>query len=62
MTDAKLVLETSYIPEQDKTVIWQHLYIKDELFQTILIGWYFGEPDEKTTKDFSYHANVAQFL
>lgn len=48
-------IETGYIPELDRTVIFENTF-KDNQFHDIastkIIGWYFGEPNEEDTKIF----------
>lgn len=53
---------TTYIPSEDVTIVWQELYLDDEPLQTSLVGFYYGEPDEQSTKDFSNMPLTAQFL
>ena len=52
---------TSYIPAEDITVVWQDMWYKDECIQRSLIGFYYGEPDNKTTPDYSNMPLTAQF-
>lgn len=49
-------IETGYIPSMDITVIFQ----VGEKMQMI-IGWYFGEPDEENTKQYAGEGVVAWF-
>lgn len=53
---------TNYIPNEDITVVWQLLYIDGENIQRTTVGWYHGEPDEKSTKDFSHLGVMGQYL
>lgn len=52
----------TYIPSEDKTVVWQDLFVNGELVQTIITGWHYGEPDRNTLKDYGYNNNVAHFM
>lgn len=55
-------ITTNYIPAEDITIVWQHLYVGDESIQRTLVGWYHGEPDEKSTKTFSHLNVMAQYF
>ena len=57
---AKIYTEvnTSYIPDEDTTIIWQDMYKYvegegDTHIQRALIGWYHGKPEDKYT---AYHS------
>lgn len=57
----------SYIPTEDKTIVWQDLIAIDnhdeqQLIQTALVGWYCGEPDDKVTKDYCSMPTIGQFI
>lgn len=43
---------TAYAPNTDMTFIMQDTYEGDEIKATECIGWYHGEPDDKSTKTF----------
>lgn len=54
---------TNYIREEDITIIWQHVNIEScDFSQRTLVGWYYGEPDDKSTEDFSSMPLTAQFF
>lgn len=55
-------VDTSYIPDKDITVIWQDMYVDNELVQRTLAGFYYGEPDDGSTERFSNMPLNAQFL
>lgn len=59
-------IHTSYIPEDDITIIWQDMYRTDgnttDCIQRVVIGWYYGEPDERCTADFSDSALIANYV
>ena len=60
-------IETSYIPSEDITIVWQNMYKYvegegDELIQRNLIGWYHGEPDDHTTPHYSNAPLTAYFV
>lgn len=60
-------IRTSYIPDEDITIVWQDMYKYadghgDELIQTTIVGWYCGEPDEKTTKSYSCSNLIGQYI
>lgn len=52
---------TTYLAEDDITVVWQLLFLNDEPVQRALTGWYYGRPDEKLTKEYSKMPLIAQF-
>lgn len=52
----------SYIPQEDITVVWQDVWFEDTCFQRSLVGFYYGEPDERSTQDFSNMPLTAQLL
>jgi hypothetical protein len=53
---------TTYVHDEDITVIWQNVYYCGDLLQKSLIGFYYGQPDERNTKDFSDMPHTAQFF
>ena len=69
MGDVKIYteIETSYIPSDDITIVWQNMYKYvegegDELIQRNLVGWYHGEPDDNTTPHYSNAPLTACFV
>ncbi len=54
--------ETSYLPSDDITIVWNDLYVCGECIQRSLAGWHYGETDEKTTETFSFNPTIANFL
>ena len=55
-------LFTSYIYEEDITIIWQSLLVDGECVQRALVGWYCGEPDEKSTAFYSNMPTIGQYI
>lgn len=55
-------ITTSYIPGDDITIIWQDMYKTDDekvtRIQRLVVGWYYGEPNDNSTAFFS-QANLA---
>lgn len=62
MSTIKSEITTDYIPGEDITIVWQHLYNGDEHFQRTIVGWYHGEPEEGSTKAFSHLGVMGQYL
>lgn len=64
MAGAQIVTEihTSYIHEEDTTIVWQDMYVNGEYVQRALIGWYCGEPDERITRDYANMPLIGQYL
>lgn len=62
MSKARTEFSTDYIPGEDITIVWQHLYFGDEYVQRTVVGWYHGEPDEASTKTFSHLGVMGQYL
>jgi len=58
----RLKTETSYLPSDDITLVWNDLYVYDECIQWSLAGWHYGETDPETTEKFSYNPTIANFL
>lgn len=58
----RTVIETSYLPSDDITIIWRDLYVCDECIQRSLIGFHYGETDQQTTETFSFNPLTAHFL
>lgn len=54
-------IETSYLPSDDITIIWKDTYVCDECAQRALVGFHYGETDEKTTETFSFNPLIASF-
>ena len=60
-------IETSYIPSDDITIVWQDMYkytdgVGDELIQRNLVGWYCGEPDFNTTASYANAPLTANYV
>lgn len=51
---------TSYLRGDDRTIVWKTLYLDGDIIQESLVGWYFGEPSDETTKEFSCDNCVAR--
>ena len=43
---------TAYAERNDITYIMKDTYDNGDLLTTEVVGWYYGEPDEKNTRDF----------
>ena len=43
-------LYTAYAPGNDITFIMLDVFDERDIKSTEVVGWYFGEPDEETTK------------
>ena len=54
-------ITTTYLPSEDVTVIWQHVYICRETLQRAIIGWYYGEPNDAIVQRYSNMPLIAQF-
>lgn len=52
-------LVPGYIPGLDKTIIFEHTYKDGELVKIELVGFYYGQPDEKLTKTYANRDYVA---
>lgn len=55
-------INTNYIPGEDITIVWQLLYVDGENIQRTIVGWYCGEPDEKSTETFSHLGVMGQYI
>lgn len=55
-------IHTTYVHDEDVTIVWQNLIVGDECIQRALIGWYCGEPDLETTKQYSNMPLIGQFI
>lgn len=60
--DVTTELTVNYIREEDLTIVWQLMYISEELIQRTLVGWYHGMPNDRDTKSFSHLNVMAQYL
>ena len=54
-------IDATYIPGEDKTMVWRKLYLNGECIVEELTGWYHGEPNQKTTEEYSYSKHTAYF-
>ena len=52
----------TYIPGEDKTAVWHNVYVDGELIVSQLVGWYCGEPDDKTTAEYSKSNNTGYYF
>lgn len=49
----KKEIETAYAPANDITFIMEYIETDDgEPIQSSVVGWYYGEPDDESTKHF----------
>jgi hypothetical protein len=55
-------VDTSYIPGDDITVVWQLMFVGDELVQRSLVGWYYGEADPAITPQYASLPLTAQYI
>ena len=60
-------INTSYIPEEDITIIWQDMYKYiegegDEHIQRALSGWYHGRPAENTTAYYGNNPLISNYV
>lgn len=55
-------ISTNYLPSEDITIIWKHRYVCDECIDRTIVGFYYGEPDAKSTETFSLQTLTAEFL
>ena len=62
MSKVTTEITTNYITGEDITIVWQLLYVDDENIQRTIVGWYHGEPDERSTKDFSHLNVMGQYI
>ena len=50
--EVKSIVESQYDAHNDMTYIIQKILIDNRVKSCVIIGWYFGEPDEKITKEY----------
>ena len=65
LSTTKLLTEdihTSYIAEEDKTIVWHDVYFLGNLVSSELAGWYCGEPNEQNTAAYSKSNNIGYYL
>lgn len=55
-------IDTSYIPGDDITIVWQIMFVGDELIQRTLAGWYYGEADPAVTAQYANLPLTAQYI
>lgn len=57
---------TSYIPDEDITIVWQDMYKTDgkttDCLQRNLVGWYYGEPCADATALYSNAPLTAYYV
>ena len=54
---------TNYLPEEDITIIWQHVHIDScDFSQRTLVGWYCGEPDDECIEQYAVMPYTAQWM
>lgn len=64
--------EAYYIPGVDRTVVFQEVYVQERRYgqpdyetvhiQTNVLGWYYGEPSDESTKQFAQSTLTATYL
>lgn len=52
-------LVPGYIHDLDKTIIFEHTYVNEDLVKIELVGFYYGQPDEELTKTYANRDYVA---
>ena len=62
IVDIRTELYATYVPCEDVTVVWQHMYVGEEFIQRIIVGWYCGEPDAESTEQFSHLSIMGQYI
>lgn len=65
LSTTKLLTEevyTTYIQGEDKTIVWHNVYFNGNLVSCELAGWYCGEPDDKSTAEYSKSNNIGYYL
>lgn len=59
-------IHTSYIPDEDITIIWQCMYKTDDTkvdcIQRALVGWYYGEPNDDATAAYSTSNLIGNYV
>ena len=58
----KTELEVDYLPNRDVTILWQNLYVGDDIVQTCIVGFYHGCPDDRATAAFNMQPLIAQYM
>lgn len=62
MNELKTEIYTTYVEGYDRTIVWQEMYLGDLHLQTTIMGWYYGEPDDEATKQYSNSTIIAQYF
>lgn len=67
MFKVKTEFHTSYIPNEDITIIWQDMYVLShgkviDHIQRECVGWHYGEPCPEDDKHYSNMPLTAQFI
>ena len=62
MNEVKTEVYTTYIEGYDRTIVWQELLVGELVVQTAILGWYYGEPDDAATKQYSNSSVIAQYI
>lgn len=53
-SDVTTELYGCYCPGEDKTFVMRDTYYDGEPRYSECVGWYFGEPDDKSTEEYSH--------
>ena len=61
-TEVRTEFHVTYILTEDATIVWQYLFVGDECIQRTIVGWYHGDPDERSTEMFSRLGVMAQYI
>ena len=52
----------TYVPGEDKTVVFHNVYVNGELIVSQLVGWYCGEPDDGATNSYGKSNSTAYYF
>lgn len=55
--EVKSIVESQYDAHNDMTYIIQKVLVGDDVRTCVILGWYYGEPDEKITKEYIGNGN-----
>ena len=60
----KITEETygTYLSGEDKTIVWHNVYVNGDLVTSELVGWYCGEPDEKSTEEYGKSNTTGYYI
>ena len=60
----KITEETygTYLSGEDKTIVWHNVYVNGDLLTSELVGWYCGEPDDKSTEEYGRSNTTGYYI